>query len=117
MLVQVFDQIRNPGRPNAFLPTVNNDRKISGRITAVRCKVSVERRYLHIGGAGDDEKTSMLAVTEMSFEATYSLLKTVNVIHSSYSFQAAFLPSIEDAKISRKTILIIPTEAFTPQTD
>lgn len=63
------------------------------------------------------KKTSMLEVTEVSFEATYLLLKTVNVIDSSYSFQAAFLPSIEDAKINIKIILIIPTEAFTLETD
>lgn len=60
MLVQLFDQVRHPRRPNAFLPTVNDDREISGRITAERCEVSVERRYLHISRAGDDTKTSML---------------------------------------------------------
>lgn len=34
MLVQLFDQVRHPRRPNAFLPTVNDDREISGRIAA-----------------------------------------------------------------------------------
>lgn len=115
MLVQVFDQFRNPRRPNAFPPTVNNDRKISGRVTAMRSEVSVERRDLHFSGAGDEKKTSMLEMSERNVEATHLLLKTVKVIDCSYSFKVTFMPS-EDAKITRKTILIIPTAVFTLKT-
>lgn len=69
MLVQLLDQVCHPRRPNAFLPSVNDDRKISSRITAERCEISVERRNLHISRAGDDTKTSMLADAGKQFRS------------------------------------------------